>query len=143
EEEGKFNWSGNCNLRRFVELCGQHGMYFLARIGPWCHGECRNGGFPDWLLSKGCKLRTDDPTYLHYVRILYREIAKQLEGLYYKDGGPIIGIQLENELQHGSQHLLTLKRIAQEEGMLAPLYTVTGWGGDGGAEFPELEVIPM
>ena len=33
---------------------------------------------------------------------LYSEIGKQLEGLYFKDGGPIVGIQLENELQHSA-----------------------------------------
>lgn len=143
EEEGKFDWSGNRNLRKFIQLCGNHGVYFFVRIGPWCHGECRNGGFPDWLITKKCKLRTDDPEYLFYVRIFYHEIAKQLEGLYFKDGGPIVGIQVENELQNEPKHLLTLKKIAQEEGMLSPLYTVTGWGGNQGVEFPELEVIPM
>lgn len=142
EKEGHFDWSGNRNLRKFVELCGRHGLYFFARIGPWCHGECRNGGFPDWLLTKGCKLRSDDPQYLSYVRILYKQIAKQLEGLYFKDGGPIIGIQFENELQQNAQHLSMLKEIAHEVGMSAPLYTVTGWGGAHGVDFPELEVIP-
>ncbi len=27
-------------------------MPFFLRIGPWAHGEVRNGGFPDWLLQK-------------------------------------------------------------------------------------------
>ncbi len=30
------------------------------------------------------------------------EIGRQLQGLYYKDGGPIIGCQLENEMQHSA-----------------------------------------
>lgn len=142
EEEGYFDWNGNKNLRKFVELCGKHGLYFFVRIGPWCHGECRNGGFPDWLLKKGCKLRTNDPEYLSYVRIWYEQIARQLKGLYFKDGGPIIGVQIENELHGNPWHLLTLKNIAREMGMIAPLYTVTGWGGGRGVNFPEEEVIP-
>ncbi len=60
EIEGQFDWSGQRNLRHFVELCGKHGMYVVARIGPWDHGEVRNGGFPDWLLAKA-KVRTNDP----------------------------------------------------------------------------------
>ena len=28
------------------------GLQVLLRIGPWDHGECRNGGHPDWLLKK-------------------------------------------------------------------------------------------
>lgn len=27
-------------------------MKVWLRIGPWAHGECRNGGFPDWLVKK-------------------------------------------------------------------------------------------
>jgi hypothetical protein len=25
----------------------------MMRIGPWDHGECRNGGHPDWVLASG------------------------------------------------------------------------------------------
>jgi len=51
EIRGQFDWTGQRNLRRFVELCGKHGLYVVARIGPWTHGESRNGGLPDWLLN--------------------------------------------------------------------------------------------
>lgn len=34
EIEGQFDWTENRNLRRFVELCGKHGMYVYPRIGP-------------------------------------------------------------------------------------------------------------
>jgi beta-galactosidase len=39
EEEGKFNWQGNNDLRSFIQLCKKHNMLVVARIGPWCHGE--------------------------------------------------------------------------------------------------------
>ncbi|TAK93713.1 MAG: hypothetical protein EPO07_17745, partial [Verrucomicrobia bacterium] len=55
------------------------------------------------------------------------EIAKQLAGLLWKDGGPVIGIQLENEFHGPAQHLLTLKQIGREAGLDVPLYTRTGW----------------
>ena len=55
EVEGQFDWSGNRSLRDFVTACRRHGMWVLARIGPWCHGEVRNGGFPDWLLARNRK----------------------------------------------------------------------------------------
>jgi len=70
EVEGQFDWSGQRNLRKFVELCAKHGMYVYPRIGPWDHGEVRNGGFPDWLLKKG-PTRVNNPVYLSYVRRLY------------------------------------------------------------------------
>src|SRR5690606_25654903 len=99
EEEGKFVWTGDKNLREFVELCKKNNMKTIVRIGPFDHGEMRNGGLPDWLLGKPLNIRTNDALYLSYVQKLFSEIAKQLQGLYYKDGGPIIGIQIENEYQ--------------------------------------------
>lgn len=127
ETEGKFDWSGQRDLRRFTRLCGEVGLNMLVRCGPWDHGEVRHGGFPDWLMQKGWKLRSNDSNYLAQVRILYAQISQQLDGLLWKDGGPVIGIQLENEYSGPAEHLLTLKRLARDAGMDVPLYTRTGW----------------
>lgn len=102
EKEGVFDWSGNKNLRRFVGLCQKHDMSVVVRIGPFCHGEIRNGGLPDWLFAQPLEVRSNDANYLKHVERLYKEIASQLQGLYYKDGGPVIGIQIENEHQHSA-----------------------------------------
>ncbi len=102
EEEGQFKWEGMNNLRKFIELCDKYEFDVIVRIGPFCHGEVRNGGFPDWLLGKPLTIRSNDPNYLLYVERLYQQIGKQLEGLLFKDGGPVIGIQLENEFQHSA-----------------------------------------
>lgn len=142
EVEGQFDWSGRRDLRRYVQLCGELGLKMIVRCGPWDHGEVRNGGFPDWLLAKGWKTRTDDTNYLAKVRILYGQIAEQLSGLLWKDGGPVIGIQLENEYSGPAQHLLTLKRLAQEAGLDVPLYTRTGWPGLG-SPMPFGEIVPL
>ena len=74
EEEGIFRWDGQRDLRRFLEVCKAAEMPVVLRIGPWCHGEVRNGGFPDWLFRKNCKLRSQDPVFLSYVAKLYRQI---------------------------------------------------------------------
>lgn len=100
--EGQFDFTGNLDVRRFVELCRKHDMNVIMRVGPFCHGEIRNGGIPDWLYGRPFQIRTNDPEYLKYVDRLYGQIARQIEGLYYKDGGNIIAIQLENELQHSA-----------------------------------------
>ncbi len=102
EKEGVFNWEGNQNLRKFLSLCQKHNMWAVVRIGPFCHGEIRNGGLPDWLFAKPLEIRSNDANYLKYVKRLYEEIGRQLEGLYYKDGGMIIGTQIENEHQHSA-----------------------------------------
>ncbi len=144
EIEGQFDWEGEKDLRSFIQLCGKHGMLVIPRLGPWSHGEARNGGTPDWILQKKyIKDRSNDVVYQHYVRRYFSEIAKQLSGLYYKDGGNVIGIQLENEYWYakkGEAHIQWLKDTALELGIDVPLYTVTGWG-DGSV--PPLEVIPL
>ena len=127
EIEGQFDWSERRSLRHFLELCSEVGLKAVVRCGPWCHGEVRNGGQPDWLLKKDWKLRTDDTNYLAKTRILCGQIAAQLKGLLWKDGGPVIGIQFENEYWGPAQHLLTLKQIGREAGLDVPLYTRTGW----------------
>ncbi|MGA7858024.1 MAG: beta-galactosidase, partial [Terracidiphilus sp.] len=131
EVEGQFDWSGQRNLREFALLCAKHGMLLYPRIGPWAHGEARNGGLPDWVV-KNSSIRSNDPVYLSEVRRFYAQIGGQLHGLLWKDGGPVIGIQIENEYSlrgpgKGREHLATLKRMAIESGLDVPLYTVTGW----------------
>lgn len=130
EEEGQFDWQGNKNLRAFAALCQKHDVYFFARIGPWSHGEVRNGGLPDWIVKRG-NTRRNDAGYLKAVQAFYNEIGQQLEGLYFKDGGPVIGAQIENEYRFNSaaglEHMLTLKKMAIEAGIDVPYYTATGW----------------
>ena len=139
EEEGVFDFSGCRDLGKFVKLCRKVGIYMFLRIGPWIHGEVRNGGFPDWLVKQGeeIDLRSDDERYLAYVRRFWEQLYKQVEGEMYKDGGPVIGVQIENEYGHvggytgekGEQHMRTLQAMAKEIGFEVPLYTATGWGG--------------
>ena len=144
EIEGQFDWSGQRNLRRFAELCAKHGMLLYPRIGPWAHGEVRNGGLPDWVLTKSA-VRSNDPVYLAEVKQFYTQIGQQLHGLLWKDGGPVIGIQIENEYAangpgQGREHLAALKGMAIDGGLDVPLYTVTGWDN---AVVPEDLFLPI
>jgi hypothetical protein len=101
-KEGKFDWTGDLDVRHFTELCAQNGLEVLMRVGPFAHGEIRNGGLPDWLYGRPIDVRSNDPAYLFYTNRLYQQIGQQLKGLMFKDGGPIIGVQLENEYQHST-----------------------------------------
>ena len=143
EIEGEFDFSGDLDIRAFILECQKVGLETVIRIGPWAHGECRNGGFPDWLMKKPYALRDNNPEYMEKARIFYEKIFEQVEGLFYKDGGNIIGIQFENELVDNAEHLLALKNMALEIGYEAPLYTVTGWNSQYGAKIPVEEVVPV
>ena len=127
EQEGIFNWSGQRSLRRFLEVCQQEQLPVVLRIGPFCHGEVRNGGLPDWLWMKGCKLRSTDPQFLGFVERLYRQIFTQVQGLQWKDGGPVIAAQFDNEYRGSGDYLMALKKLALDIGFDLPFYTRTGW----------------
>jgi beta-galactosidase len=144
EVEGQFDWSGQRNLRRFIELCRKNDLYVWIRIGPWDHGEVRNGGIPDWMIQKS-PTRENNPVYLRAVARFFNEISKQVHGLFWKDGGPIIGVQIENEYSargpgKGADHLLKLRELAREAGLDAPFYTVTGWDN---AVIPPRDFLPV
>lgn len=137
EIEESYDFEDNKDLRTFVLNCKECELYLMLRIGPWTHGEVRNGGFPDWLLQKKFEPRTNNPGYFEEVKKYYSKIYEQVKGLLLKDGGPIIGIQIENEYGHcgglsgeeGEYHMRTLCEMAKEIGFDVPLYTATGWGG--------------
>lgn len=148
EQEGIFDFSGQRDLHHFVKLCAKVGLGVILRIGPWCHGECRNGGFPDWIQFGSFKTRTNDPQYLSYVERWFREIERQVHGMFFSAGGPIVGIQLENEYrsyaepdhERRREHMHTLREMALACGFHAPLYTATAWGT---ATLNEMETLPV
>ena len=134
EIEGEWDWSGQKDLRAFLETCRDVGLMAIVRCGPWCNGEVRYGGFPDWVQNSTrwapparWGLRPENPDYFAAVARLYSQIGEQMQGLLWKDGGPVIGIQLDNEYSGPSKYLIDLKNLALASGMDVPLYTKTGW----------------
>ena len=127
EQEGIFRWDGQRDLRRFLQICKEQQLPVVLRIGPFCHGEVRNGGIPDWMFQKGCKLRSQDKTFLGYAEKLYRQIYSQVIGLQWKDGGPLMACQFDNEYRGSGDYLMALKKMALQIGFDLPFYTRTGW----------------
>lgn len=161
EEEGVFRFDGCRNLRSFLEACEKHHMMVIMRIGPFDHGEMRNGGLPDWLYGKPYDVRENNPGFLEATRRFFRALHGQMDGHYYHQGGCIVGTQIENEYQHscapwemttgvsgewltsghsGMAYMLALKKIMLEEGIVTPFYTATAWGG---AVTPVEEALPL
>lgn len=138
-ELGDLRFDNGLDVAAFVRLAAEVGLDVVVRIGPWCHGEVRNGGFPDWVAAASVRHRTDDPAYLALVRGWYAAIGRELAPLC-GPGSPIVGIQVENELIDQPQHLATLVGLAREAGLSAPIWTATAWDG---AELPPDVVMPV
>ena len=144
ETQGQWDWSGNRDLRHFAELCRKHGLLLMVRVGPWAHAETRHGGLPDWVMEAG-PVRQMDPKFMAETGTFYDQIGAQLHGLLWKDGGPVAGVQIENEYAQrgpgkGADYILALKSLALKAGLDVPLYTVTGWDN---AVVPPNEFLPV
>ncbi len=127
EQQGIFRWDGQRDLRRFLEVCKDEQMPVVLRIGPFCHGEVRNGGIPDWVFEKVKRARSLDTAFLGFVERLYRQIFTQVQGLQWKDGGPLMACQFDNEYRGSGDYLMALKKLALGIGFDLPFYTRTGW----------------
>jgi hypothetical protein len=143
EVENELDFTGNNDLKEFLQLCKDENMMVHLRVGPYCNAECRNGAIPDWARQKKeMRVRYNDPMYLRYTCRLYSYYAGQMEGFYYKDGGPVMAVQLENEYVepgHVIPHMTELKKIACECGMDVPVYSMTHWMS---SDYPKNEIIP-
>ncbi len=134
EHPGVISWDGDRDIHFFLRCCSEVGLLAFLRPGPWCHGEARHGGFPDWLLETGYRLRSNDPGYLAAVKRFWSSLYEQVKPDLLKNGGPVIGIQIENEYSsggdgRGDSHIRTLTGLARDIGFDVPYWTATGWGG--------------
>eukprot|EP00729_Bicosta_minor_P005794 gene5795-1625_t len=142
EEVRMWNFTGRRDVKQFFQHVSDLGMVALLRTGPWDHGECRNGGHPDWLLQKAnaehFQLRSNDTQYISYTSKWYTQVAQQVKveaahpipgyGFFFKDGGPIWGVQIDNETSDW-KYLLALMQVAMSVGMAPVSFTKTGWPG--------------
>lgn len=132
-EEGKWDWSGNKDLHYFLELCKAEDMPVVLRVGPFCHGEVYQGGFPEWIVKKAMddpkqyKLRSEAKGFIAATQRLYSNIYAQASDMLWKNGGPVVGVQIENECRGPWSYYMKLKDMAVSIGFDTPFYTRTGW----------------
>lgn len=95
------------DIRHFLELCQEIGVYVYFRPGPYITNELDGGGVPGWLMDISTKrnvqadgkpnLRTDDPDFLFYVERYFGRLNEVIKPYLASNGGPIILYALENE----------------------------------------------
>ena len=97
-KENEYNFVGNRDFLAFIGLAKKHDLLVIVRPGPYIDSEWDFGGLPPWLLNKtSIKVRSSDDQYMSYTRKWLKLILSMLKPMLYKNGGPIIAMQIENE----------------------------------------------
>ena len=97
-EDGSFDFTGERDVRCFLEELKAAGIYVIARPGPYICSEWNGGALPARLLESGKPIRCDDPAFLAETQKWYRAVLKEIAPFTYPCGGSVILLQIENEL---------------------------------------------
>jgi len=129
-KKGEFNFEGIANLVRFIELAGELDLKVIVRPSPYICAEWEFGGLPSWLLADSdMRLRCYHKPFLDHVDDYYDKLLPLLKPLLCTNGGPIIGLQIENEYgSYGNdkEYLNYLKEAMISRGMDVLLFTSDG-----------------
>lgn len=101
------------DLGAFIDLCAEHGLWFIARPGPFQMAELKNEGLPHRLRREHPEIhpvgwdgapattRTVDylaPAFLAEAERWYDTVLPVLAARQREHGGPVIAVQLDNEV---------------------------------------------
>ena len=129
-KEGEFDFSGNLDIVRYIEIAEGLGLKVIVRPGPYICSEFDFGGLPSWLLAyPNISVRCNDPNYLSKVRPYYRELLTRIAPHQCTRGGGIIMVQIENE--YGSygddkEYLRAVAGLYREYGIDCLMFTSDG-----------------
>lgn len=118
DKEGVFDFDGSSHPQRdlmgWIDLCKSCGLQLIVKPGPFILAEFRGAGLPDWFLEKhgpavkmqnrnGQAVQSDGvslfhPLYLTKVKVWYDQIMPIIAGQQQVNGGPIIMMQVCNEI---------------------------------------------
>uniref|UniRef100_A0A3Q3KU64 Beta-galactosidase n=1 Tax=Mastacembelus armatus TaxID=205130 RepID=A0A3Q3KU64_9TELE len=131
-ERGTFNFQDQLDLRSYVSLAAEVGLWVILRPGPYICAEWDLGGLPSWLLQdKYMQLRTTYPGFVDAVNLYFDKLFSVIKPMTAK-GGPVIAVQIENE--YGSyakdeKYMPFIKNCLQARGINELLLTSDNWEG--------------
>lgn len=116
--EGDFDFTGKTSPERdiggWLQRCQAHGLTCILKPGPFILAETRGAGLPGWFLEKyGKEVKMHDsmgnlvpsdgvslfhPVYLEKVGLWYDHIMPFIRDHEVKNGGPVIMMQICNEI---------------------------------------------
>ena len=132
--KGLFDFDGEKDAGEFLRLLSKHGMYVVARPGPYICSEWNGGGLPSRILcDKKMKIRTNDKQFLAEAELWYKAIVPILRDYQLDNGGTVVCMQLDNELDFFDcddvdGYISALRDMAKRFGMTVPLIACAGQG---------------
>jgi beta-galactosidase len=132
-ERGKYDFTGQNDVVTFIRTAQEEGLYVLLRPGPYVCSEWDLGGLPSWLLaSPNIVLRSTDAQFMEPVQEYLKRLGQELVPLLATHGGPIIGVQVENEYGSFGKDTAYMQKV--RDAIVAagfgevPLFTADGPG---------------
>ncbi|KAF3847952.1 hypothetical protein F7725_020980 [Dissostichus mawsoni] len=132
-EKGTFNFQDQLDLKAFINLAAETGLWVILRPGPYICAEWDLGGLPSWLLQdKDMQLRTTYPGFVNAVNLYFDTLVAVIKPFMFEEGGPIIAVQVENE--YGSyakdeSYMPFVRNCLQSRGIKELLLTSDNWEG--------------
>lgn len=133
------------DLGAFLDLCATYGLDVVARPGPFVMAELKNEGLPHRVLREHPEIRTPGwrgvlpaetivdylhPSYLAECRRWYEAVIPLLAARSRPHGGPVVAIQLDNEVGMlpwvANSPDLSERTVAELVGWLADRYGADG-----------------
>lgn len=129
---GRWDFSGEKDVDAYLALLKKHGLYVVARPGPYICSEWDGGAVPAWVLTDPeIHIRRNDPRWLAAVREWYRHILPFITARQFGRGGTIVLMQIENELDFFDcpdprEYMEKLLEMARQEGIEVPVFGCAG-----------------
>ncbi|CAB1348037.1 unnamed protein product, partial [Coregonus sp. 'balchen'] len=97
-ERGVFIFQDQLDLKAYISLAAELGLWVILRPGPYICADWDLGGLPSWLLrDPDMKLRTTYPGFTEAVDSFFDQLIPRVAPYQYSKGGPIIAVQVENK----------------------------------------------
>lgn len=128
---GAWRFTGMYDVEAFLEMAHSHGLYVIARPGPYICSEWDGGALPAWLYTQQLDLRQKDGAYLAELDRWLEKILPMLARHEAGRGGSIVAVQLENELdffacRDPKGYMEHLAETARRCGITVPLTACAG-----------------
>lgn len=132
--QGIYDFEKRLDVRKFIQLAGDLGLYVILRPAPYICAEWEFGGLPYWLIKDpSVKVRFENPKFMEKISSYFAHLFPQVVDLQITNGGPIILMQVENEYGGYANDKNYMERMAdmmKSHGVNVPFVTSDGPWGD-------------